>query len=367
MKILLLMKRFSTNRDMIMENFGRETRLFSEIRKLGHEVTILCADQVKKERKTTKLNGMSVKIYPFGIPNMLKFAAAATTMAAENEVVIGSTHPLLGYIAHLAAKRAGRKMVYDIRDNYEMYNFTNLPLLKRGLLSRMVNDHVVRSCDLAVCVSESLRKKIAEKRKNRPTIVVKNGVSAKLFRPLGKAACRKKLDLPAKAQIIVYAGHISRERGADKLIEAFTKIRAQKPEAMLLLSGQVDKGINVNQPGIVYKELPRRKDVVVGINSGDVAVVPQPENETTKYAFPYKLMEYMACNVKVVATAVGDVKELLRDHPESLAEPGNAEDLTYKITAALDNKKKARYGKIVAEYTWEKLARKLNSELVKLR
>lgn len=367
MKILLLMKRFSTNRDMIMENFGREAKLFSEIRKLGHIVTILCADQVKKERKTTKLNGMNVEIRPFGIPNILKFAAAATTMAAENEVVIGSTHPLLGYIAHLAAKRAGRKMVYDIRDNYETYNFTNLPMLKRGMLPRLVNNHVIRSCDLAVCVSESLKNKIVQKRKNKPTVVVKNGVNTKFFRQLSKAACRKKLNLPAKAQIIVYTGHISKERGADKLIEAFGKIRAQKPEAMLLLSGQVDKDINVNQPGIVYKELPRRKDVVVGINTADVAVVPQPENETTKYAFPYKLMEYMVCNVPVVATAVGDVKELLRNYPDSLAEPSNAEDLAYKITAALDNKKKARYGRIVAEYTWEKLARKLNTELVKLR
>ncbi len=366
MKILLLMKRFSTNRDMIMENFGREARLFSEIRKLGHVVTILCADQVKKERKTTKLNGMNVEIRPFGIPNILKFAAAATTMAAENEVVIGSTHPLLGYIAHLAAKRAGRKMVYDIRDNYETYNFTNLPLLKRGMLPRMVNNHVIRSCDLAVCVSESLRQKISAKRKG-PTVVVKNGVNAKFFRQLSKAACRKKLGLPAKAQIIVYTGHISKERGADKLIEAFAKIRAQKPEAILLLSGQVDSDVDISQPGIIYKELPRRKDVVVGINCGDVAVVPQPENETTRYAFPYKLLEYMACNIQVVATAVGDVKELLKDYPDSLAEPGNVEDLAYKLTVALGSKKKARYGRIVSEYTWGKLARKLNSELVKLR
>ncbi len=366
MKILLLMKRFSTNRDMIIENFGRETRLFSEIRRLGHTVTILCADQVKKERKTTKLNGMAVEIYPFGLGNLLKYAAAATAMAAENEVVVGSTHPLLGYIAHLAAKRTGRKMVYDIRDNYETYNFTNLPLLKKGILSRRVNNHVIRSCDLAVCVSDSLMQKIAAKRKG-PTAVVKNGVNTKFFKPLNKAACRKKLDLPAKAPVIVYTGHISKERGADKLIEAFNKIREKDQAALLLMSGQVDNDINIRQPGIVYKELPRRKDVVVGINAGDVAVVPQPENETTRYAFPYKLMEYMACNVPVVATAIGDVKDLLRDYPDSLAEPGNADDLGYKITAALNSRKKANYNRIVAEYTWEKLARKLNSELVKLR
>ena len=167
MKILLLMKRFSTNRDMIMENFGREVRLFSEINRLGQTITVLCADQVKKERKTTKLNGMLVEIYPFGMVHIPKFIAVARKTAAENDVVVGSTHSLLGYIAHLAAKTSGKKMVYDLRDNYETYNFTNMPLLKKGFLPKMVDEHVIRSCDLAVCVSESLQQKVAAQRKSK--------------------------------------------------------------------------------------------------------------------------------------------------------------------------------------------------------
>ncbi|MBI2144036.1 glycosyltransferase family 4 protein [Candidatus Woesearchaeota archaeon] len=368
MKILLLMKRFSKGRDMLMENFGREVRLFSEIDKLGQTVTVLCADQAKKEKLTMKLNGMDVKIYPFSILKLPAFAAMARRMAAENDVIVGATHPLLGYIAHLAAKASGRKMVYDIRDNYETYNFTNIPLLKKGIMPKLVNDHVIRSCDLAVCASESLRQKIAGKRKeNMPTVVVENGVNARFFRPLDKKRCRAKLGLPQKAPIIVFIGHISKERGADMLINAFGIVREKHPDAVLLLSGQADKDISISQQGIAYKELPRRIDVVVGTNAADVAVVSQPENETTKYAFPYKLMEYMACNVPVVATAVGDVKDVLKSHPESLCQPENAQDMAQKILAILESRKKTNYKKIVSNYMWEKLARKLNSELVKLR
>lgn len=366
MKILLLMKRFSTNRDMIMENFGREVRLFSEINKLGHTVTILCADQVKKERLTTKLNGMRVEIYPFGLFDLLKFAKLAREMASQNDVVVGSSHPLLGYTAHAAAKFSGKKMAYDLRDNYETYNFTNMPLLKKGILPKMVNNHVIRSCNLAVCVSESLRLKIT-KNTRKAAVVVENGVNTKLFRPLDKTACRRKLGLPEKATIIVYTGHISKERGADTLIEAFKIVKEKYPDTMLLLSGQVNKDVNISHEGIVYKELPKRTDVVVGMNTGDVAVVPQPENETTKYAFPYKLLEYMACEVPIVATSVGDVKDVLREHPESLAQPGNAQDIAEKIMAALNSKKKLSYKKIVDKHSWAKLARKLNTELVKLR
>ncbi|MBI3036809.1 glycosyltransferase family 4 protein [Candidatus Woesearchaeota archaeon] len=366
MKILLLMKRFSTNRDMIMENFGREVRLFSEINRLGHNVTILCADQVKRERKTVKLNGMPVEIHPFGISSIFRFTATARKMADDNDVVVGATHPLLGYIAHLAT--AGKKrMVYDIRDNYETYNFTNLPLLKKGLIPNLINNHVIKRCDLAICVSESLLQKIAAKRRNKPTVVVQNGVNAKLFRPLDKAICRRKLSLPPKAKIIVYTGNISRERGADNLIEAFKTVKAKYPDAILLLSGQVNKDLNINQEGVVYKELPNRKDVVAAVNSSDAAVIPQPENKTTKYAFPYKLMEYVACNVPVVATSVGDMKDVLKSHPESLCQPGNAQDLAQKIISIIEAKKKPNYRDVAGQYKWEKLARKLNSELVKLR
>ncbi len=366
MKILLLMKRFSTNRDMIMENFGREVRLFSELSRLGQTVTVLCADQVKKERISTKLNGMRVEIHPFGIFDVPRFLSIARKMADDCDIVVGSTHPILGWVAHVAA--AGkRKMVYDIRDNYETYNFTNLPLLKRGIIPKIVNDHVIKRCHLAVCVSESLQQKVAAQRKSKPTVVVQNGVNTKFFRPLDKAACRKKLGLPQKATTIIYTGHISKERGVDKLIEAFGKIREAYPDAVLLLSGQVDKNIDIRQEGIFYRELPKRKDVVLAINAGDVAVVSQPENETSKYAFPYKLMEYMACGVPVVATAVGDVRQLLSDYPNMLAQPGNAEDLANKIIETLKARKKANYDRIVAQFTWEKLARKLNAELVKLR
>lgn len=366
MKILVLMKRFSSNKDQIKQNFGREVRLFSEIDKLGQTVTVLCADQQRKERLSTKLNGMKVEIYPFSLRGMGKFTAVARSMAKENDIVVGTSHPLLGYVAHLAATTSGRRLVFDLRDNYETYSLTRLPLLQRGLISRIVNNHVIKRADLVVCVSETLRQKVARMRK-KATVVVPNGVSTKMFKPLKKEACRKKLGLPAEAPIIIYAGHISKDRGTDTLIRAFEIIREKMPDARLLLSGKVDRDIDIRKEGVIYKELPERTEVVMAINASDAAVLPQPENSTTKYTFPYKLMEYIACGVPVVATRVGDVVDVLKDYQGSLAEPGNAEDLAEKITAALSLKKRPDYSKIVEQHGWEKLARKLNSELVKLR
>ena len=97
---------------------------------------MIMADQTKKERLSMKLNGMRVEIYPFGLLDVLKFARVARSMGTQNDIIVGTSHPLLGYIAHAAAKFSGRKMVYDLRDNYETYNFTNIPFLKKGIIPK---------------------------------------------------------------------------------------------------------------------------------------------------------------------------------------------------------------------------------------
>ena len=58
MKILVVMKRFGTNKDMVMEDFGRQIRLFENLSK-EHEIDFLCMDYKKKENKDVKRNNMN--------------------------------------------------------------------------------------------------------------------------------------------------------------------------------------------------------------------------------------------------------------------------------------------------------------------
>jgi glycosyltransferase involved in cell wall biosynthesis len=363
MRILIVTKRFSgtTGKDAILQDFGREIRLGEQLQR-NHQVTILAGDHAKKENFTKELHGMKAVVKPFSIQSMQKFLRETKKLAKESDIVIGTTHPVFALIAYLA--KGKKKFVYDIRDNYETYDFVNIPLLKKGVigcaLMKIVNNYLIRKADLAVCVSQSLKSKISRIRKGK-TIVVENGIE-EIFRPMPYALCRKALKLPQKAKIITYIGHVSEERGARMLISAFKIIRAEYKSAKLLLSGKVDKEINIKQPGIIWLELPRREDVVKGINSADVAVLPQPINETSKYTFPYKLMEYMACNTRVVATAIGDVKEVLKDYPEQLALP-NPASISEKISRLLATKGKANYGLITKKYSWQMLGKKLEGSL----
>ncbi|MFH1182139.1 MAG: glycosyltransferase family 4 protein [Candidatus Woesearchaeota archaeon] len=363
MRILIVTKRFSstTGKDAVLQDFGREIRLGEALQK-RHSVTILAGDHERKEKFTRYMHRMRAEVRPFTLLKIPEFLGEARRFAKKSDIVVGTTHPLFAFLAYLAKGR--KKFVYDLRDNYETYDFASLPLMRKGIigrtLMRLVNNFLIRKADLAVCVSQSLKSKVGRIRKGR-TIVVENGIEG-MFKPMPMEKCRKALKLPENAPIITYIGHVSAERGAKMLLAAFARIRSKYKDAVLLLSGKVDPEINIKQPGIIWLELPRREDVVMGINAANVAVLPQPENETSRYTFPYKLMEYMACNTRVVATAIGDVKEVLKDHPDQLARP-EAHDLAEKIIACLRKKGKADYNSIVEKYSWQRLGDKLEESI----
>ncbi|MBN2454288.1 glycosyltransferase [Candidatus Woesearchaeota archaeon] len=367
MRVLIVIKRFSgtIGKDAILDNFGREIRIAEALKK-KHKVTIIAGDHAKKESFSKDMNGIKAVVAPFSISGIPEFIGRVKEHARQNDIVIGTTHPIFAMMAYLG--RCKRKFVYDLRDNYETYDFANVPLLKGGLLGRFVmrrvNNFLIRKADLAVCVSHSLMEKVSRLRKGKKTMVVENGVE-KLFRPLSKASCRKALRLPAKAKIITYIGHVSKERGTDLLIRAFLKIRAREKKAILLLSGKVDSEIRINKPGIKWMALPKRIEVVKAINAADVAVLPQPLNETSKYTFPYKLMEYMACNTPVVATAIGDVRRVLAERKHGLANP-NPDDLRVKILKSLKIRGE-NYNNITKKYEWENLGEKYSLALEMIR
>ncbi len=73
MKILVLTSRYTATRDIIEEDFGRQTRLFEALKKFKHEIHFFCTDYKKFENKNTSLHGIKVFIRPFRVFCFPKF------------------------------------------------------------------------------------------------------------------------------------------------------------------------------------------------------------------------------------------------------------------------------------------------------
>lgn len=358
MKILVLTSRYTATRDIIGEDFGRQTRLFSALKKFNHNIDFFLADYKKFEKKNVKMRGINVIIRPFGIIYFFSFVKTLNKILKNNnyDFLLASSDPLWGIIGYIYAKKNRIKFIYDLHDNYEVYGIYKIPFFG------YIDNFVIRNSDIVTTVSYSLKDKIKSKRKHN-VFVIQNGVDVDLFKPMNKLACKKSLKLAKDTKIIAYAGSIQRAQGINMLIDVFTDLKKEIKNVKLVIAGRFfrreEKKIDLKKDGIIYLgSLPQHK-VVKLINSADVVVVPNPENEFTKYCFPYKIVEYMACNRPIVATKVGDVAKLLEKFPDSVCLPNNKEDMKNKIKKQIKIREK-NYKKYAEKYSWDNIALKLD-------
>jgi len=197
--------------------------------------------------------------------------------------------------------------------------------------------------------------------------VMQNGVDIGLFKPMNKLKCRAELKLPKEAKIIAYTGSIQQRQGVDLLVNVFNKLKREIKELRLVIAGRFVKGqenkINLNYNGIIYFNSLTQDKIAKLINAVDVAVVPNRDDAFTRYCFPYKVVEYMACNTPIVATKLGDVELMLKDYKDSLCMPDNEEYMCKKIKIQL-KKGKINYRKNVKNNTWDSIAYRLHKILV---
>ena len=361
MKILVLTSRYTATRDIIGEDFGRQTRLFSALKKFDHSIDFLCADYKKKERKNLRLNGINVFIRPFGLLYFFRFLKFFNKILKNKyDVVIGTSDPLWGAIGYYFSRKNNVKFIYDLHDNYETYSTYKLPMF--GL----IDQYVMEKSDKVITVSDELRKKIGEVRKNNVT-VIQNGFDEKLFVKKDQKKCRKDLGLLNDSKIIGYAGSIQRVQGLHILVKAFKNLKKEIPELKLVIAGRYygseKKHINLKQNGVKYLGSVGQEDVVKLINASDVMVVPNTDNDFSRYCFPYKVVEYMACDKKLVATNLGDVGKLLENYPDALCDPDSVRSMVEKLRLQLNSKNNVKYRGVAMENTWHNIAKKLDGIL----
>ena len=270
------------------------------------------------------------------------------------DLIVASTSPILDIICYYYSRKYKTKILCDLQDSYDVYDEYKIPFIKH------MDKYIIKNSDMVICVSQTLKNRI-KKFRNKPTFVIENGIEKNLFKPLDKIKCRKSLKLPLDSKIIVYIGHIAKLKGFNVLLGAFNIVRKKFPNSYLIISGQIDKDVSIKHKNVIFNPLPKRNQVVMAINAGDVAVIPNLKNDFTEYCFPYKLAEYMACQVPIVATNVGDVGLILKKYKGSLCQPDDADGLAKKIIVKLKNYERIDYSQDLKNFDWKILAENLNN------
>lgn len=166
-----------------------------------------------------------------------------------------------------------------------------------------------------------------------PTIVVPNGVDLDLF-----AAFSEPADPPGPFTV-GFVGSLKPWHGIETLFEAFGILARDGDPARLLVVGDgplrrwmqrfaAERGFadSVELAGAIEKQY-----IPAALARMHVAVAPYPALEDF-YFSPLKVFEYMAAGRAIVASAIGQVQEILRDGETALlAAPGDARELAAKL------------------------------------
>ncbi|HEY0813609.1 MAG TPA: glycosyltransferase family 4 protein [Pseudonocardia sp.] len=114
--------------------------------------------------------------------------------------------------------------------------------------------------------------------------------------------------MTAKERLVVFAGEVGTRKGADILLSAWLLVHQENPAWNLIVAGPVERELRTYaaHPSIKMLGAIPRDEVQEWLSRASIAVLPSRHE-----ALPMFLLESMAHGCAVVATAVGEVKELL--------------------------------------------------------
>jgi len=155
-----------------------------------------------------------------------------------------------------------------------------------------------------------------------------NGVTAEEFEPVPRAD---------DATDLVYVGEFRHIKGADLLIDAVAKLRAEGRPLTLTLGGDGEE-LDVLKAQVKRLALGDAVRFIghvkarYGFSKGRLLVVPSRGD-----SMPYVVIEAAAAGIPMIAANVGGIPEIFDTHADALFAPSNAAAMADAIKVALDN------------------------------
>lgn len=228
---------------------------------------------------------------------------------------------------------------------------------------------VVSQADAVLAVSSALRAHaIALGAPPSRVHVLPNGVDPTLFRPgLRDPGVRKRWRL-GDGPVLGFVSGLRPWHGVDDLMPLLAALAPRHPDLRLVVAGDgparerlvreaASRGL---ADAVVFTGWVPHEELAPLVRHFDVGLAPYGVPPHAFYFSPLKLFEYMACGVPVVAPALGQIAEIVRDGVTGLLyPPGDVAALAAACHALLrDPARRARVGgaaaaEIHARYTWD--------------
>ena len=332
-RVLFIGKRYYTNRDALLERYGRIFELPSRWAGMHIAAQLWLIDYHGRESRTDHDGSLPVLSTPVPGAGFLRalLAQLVATRSRRPTHVVASGDCYIGLLGWLLARMLGARFAFDVYDRYDLFRgYRSWPGFDLWAFLLAHADHLLfasralaTQCDPAAARS----------------VIVPNGIDPERFFPRERDACRAEFGLDTQARFVGYVGSLDPDRGIDDLLGAIDRLRRDGREIELLVAGAAREGLDLQRPWVRYLgNLPPQR-VALALGCCDVLALPYRSTPYLDMASSCKIAEYLACARPIAATRTAN---LLSNFPlqagqleTRLAEPSDPASLARSIDSQL--------------------------------
>lgn len=287
-----------------------------------------------------------------------------------------------GFVPALVAARARRPLVVELNGMPEFVGIEH----ECDAVVTPIGDRVRRRAAVAVMKASYARllsggalffvnnqeavEHLVERRGVAPEKVhlVPLGFDPEHARPRDQTESRLQLELPREGRIIVHVGPLLHYKGADTLLRAFARIRAEDASLVFVGDGEFRPRLEslAHEAGIAARvrfvgETPFH-ETPIWVAAADLAVGLSKITPLWGCC-PTKVIEYVACGVPVLTNAMATTRALANEMPITLVDDTeDVEQLSAALQDLMDRDlRTCRVEKLppgVREYSWDSIGRR---------
>jgi glycosyltransferase involved in cell wall biosynthesis len=360
--------------------FFRAWRLAQHLTPYGHDVTLVASAALAhwrfRERQETGLKlveapGLMPRQWRYGYDPYEVTRRLAWTLGRRADIVHAfDCRPVVIYPA-LALQRAGARLVMDWCDWFGKGGAVEeRPQLFVRIVLRYLETYYEETfrhrADATTVINSALHSR-AEALGVQPKSILRlpNGADPQAIRLLDRDQARLTLGLPRQVPLVGYLGSMF-PADRDLMAATFELVRQRCPTIGLVLIGNPKNDLPQTS-GVIRTGFVDSEALNHYLAACDVLLLPLTDTVANRGRFPSKLADYFAAGRPIVASAVGDVTDLLEQTRAGLATQPAAEALALGIEELLaDAPRRARLGQngrraAESEFNWRTLAGRVDT------
>lgn len=244
------------------------------------------------------------------------FRAIRSRAAAYDAVHINQLHYSHAYTAHVALKGLRKPVVLTPHLHAEQRETWDVGYLRTAL----------RASHVVLAVSDAERDHLVRHRLCDTAVLGGNGLRMTDYPRLDPAAARARLGLGEGAFVVLFLGRKTDYKGLDVTLDAFQRLRAERPEAVFLAVGSETPFSEAlwrragDVPGVIRRETVPDEEKQAALAACDVLCLP-----STGEAFGIVYLEAWAHAKPVIGARIASVASIIADGETGLlVAPGDA-------------------------------------------